>query len=267
MSGDFGKQSISRLVLIGLVGILGTLQTFDSFPNKLPLGANTSGEQNKFKYNQELIVLVHGLMRTYRSMSPLKSYLEKQGYRVYYYKYPSARYSIHNHALLLNEFIIKLLAENPGITVHFITHSLGGIIVREALARLPKEQLKKIGSLIMLAPPNQGSALAKLSVKVFPMVTYFIKPLIELSPDQTAYVHHVPVPNIKIGIIAGRFDAKVPLSSARLDGLPEPIVVNTTHTFIMNHRRTKELIKNFLEKGTFGGIPVVCSNLIHENCL
>jgi pimeloyl-ACP methyl ester carboxylesterase len=251
LSGDSGKQSIPKLVLIVLISILGSLQAFAFLPDKLPMAPSASEAQNKFKYKQEIIVLVHGLMRTYMSMSPLKSYLEKQGYRVYYYKYPSARYSIHEHALLLNEFIIKLLAENPEATMHFITHSLGGIIVREALAQWPKEQLKKIGSLIMLAPPNQGSTLAKFSAKVFPMMTYFIKPLVELSSDKAAYVHHVPVPNIKMGIIAGRFDAKVPPSSARLDGLPEPVVVNTTHTFIMNHGRTKELIKNFLEKGTF----------------
>lgn len=203
------------------------------------------------QHKGEIIVLIHGLMRTYMSMSPLKSYFEKQGYTVYYYKYISARYSIHEHSVDLNRYIADLIAKNPGVKIHFITHSLGGVIIREALMKLPKEQLKNIDSVVMLAPPNQGSALAKLSTKALPILNYFVKPLAELSSEQAAYVHHVPIPNIKIGIIAGRFDAKVPPSFARLEGVPEPIVVNATHTFIMNHRRTKELIKNFLETGSF----------------
>ena len=136
--------------------------------------------------------------------------------------------------------------------IHFVTHSLGGgIIVREALAKWSPNQLKHIGVLIMLAPPNQGSLLAKLSTKMFPLITSLIKPLAELSLEKGSYVHHVPVPHIKMGIIAGRFDAKVPPSAAWLQGQTEPIVINSTHTFIMNHAKTKKLILTFLEKGTF----------------
>ena len=190
-------------------------------------------------------------MRTSLSMWPLKFYLGRQGYQVYSYSYPSPKYSIHQHAIYLNQFIKNLLAKKPGIKVHFITHSLGGIIAREAIAGLSKEQIKNIGCLIMLAPPNQGSQLAKLSTKVFPMFTAQVKPLVELSSDQTSYVHHVPVPKIKIGIIAGRYDAKVPPDAAYLKGENAPMVVNSNHTFIMNNAKTKQLIINFLEKGTF----------------
>ncbi len=246
------KRLISKLLLILLFSVVGILQAFALLPNKqLPAKANTSLVSNQSKHNGEIIVLIHGLMRTYMSMSPLKSYFESQGYKVYYYKYTSARYSIHEHSVDLNRYIIDLLEKNPGVKVHFITHSLGGVIIREALVKLPKDQLRNIGSVVMLAPPNQGSALAKFSTKVLPVLNYFVKPLAELSSEQAAYVHHVPIPNIKIGIIAGRFDAKVPPTSARLEGVPDPVIVNATHTFIMNHARTKELIKNFLETGAF----------------
>jgi pimeloyl-ACP methyl ester carboxylesterase len=202
-------------------------------------------------HHRQIVVLIHGLMRTSWSMSPLKSYLEKQGYQVYYYKYSSTRHTIHEHGIYLNQFVTRLLKKHPGATVHFITHSLGGIIIREALANLKKNQLKQVGYLIMLAPPNQGSFLAKLSTKMFPLITTAIKPLAELSSEQSSYVHHVPIPKIKMGIIAGRFDAKVPPTAARLKGQNELVVINTTHTFIMNNPRTKELISNFLDKGTF----------------
>ncbi|KTD09116.1 lipase LipB [Legionella gratiana] len=203
------------------------------------------------QHAREIIVLVHGLMRTSLSMWPLKNFLKRKGYEVYSYNYPSPKYSIQEHGVYLSQFIKNLLAKNPGVKINFITHSLGGIITREALATLSKKQLKNIGSLIMLAPPNQGSKLAKLSTKMFPFLTFPIKPLAELSSDQTSYVHHVPVPNIKIGIIAGQYDAKVPPEYARLEGQNDPVIVNSNHTFIMNNAKTRELIMNFLARGTF----------------
>jgi Putative serine esterase (DUF676) len=190
-------------------------------------------------------------MRTTLSMYPLKSYLTKQGYEVYSYSYPSPKYTIKRHAMYLNDYIVDLAKKNPGVKINFVTHSLGGIITREAIAQLPEKDLKNIGVLIMLAPPNQGSYLAKLSTTLFPIITLVIKPLAQLSSEQTAYVHHVPIPNIKMGIIAGRFDAKVPPSSAILKSNIATVVVNSTHTFIMNNSHTKRLIVSFLKTGGF----------------
>jgi hypothetical protein len=190
-------------------------------------------------------------MRTSLSMSQLHYFLERQGYQVYSYSYPSAKNSIHEHAINLNQFIQTLIVQHPESHFYLVTHSMGGIIARDALAQLPLIQLNKVSGLIMLAPPNQGSVLAKFSTKVFPIISYFIKPLAELSSDKTSYVHNVPIPKVKIGIIAGRYDAKVPPTSARLKGLTEPEIVNSTHTFIMNNAQTKKLIMNFLEKGSF----------------
>lgn len=236
---------LKKSVLMVFISYSFIVQSYAFLPN----------EQRKIQvrpqHDKEMIVLVHGLMRTSLSMWPLKLFLHRQGYHVYSYSYPSAKYSIHEHGVYLNQFLKELSAKNPGIKIHFITHSLGGIITREALAMFSKEQLKNIGYLIMLAPPNQGSKLAKLSTQMFPTLTSPIKPLAELSSDYRAYVHHVPVPNIKMGIIAGQHDAKVRPFEARLQGQEAPMVVNSNHTFIMNNTKTKELIMHFLQKGTF----------------
>jgi hypothetical protein len=211
---------------------------------------------NAMPPKQEIVVLIHGLMRTSASMNSLRANLEKRGYTVYSYSYPSAKNSIHEHALFLNQFIKKLLIDNPAATLYFITHSLGGIIARDALATLSTKELKQVGSLIMLAPPNQGSALAKLSMQLFPMLSYFIKPLAELSSEQGAYVHRVPIPKVKMAIIAGRYDAKVPPASTYLKGAGKPVIVNATHTFIMTNTQTQKLIIHFLQHGTFDEFQV-----------
>lgn len=250
----FNNRLLVRLVLMVFIGMSCMVQAYAFFPDGRKQSNTTSiAAQVKPEQNQEIIVLIHGLMRTSLSMWPLKIYLKRQGYAVYSYSYPSAKFSIQEHGVYLNQFIKNLLEKNPGVKINFITHSLGGIITREALSSLSAKQLKNIGSLIMLAPPNQGSKLAKLSTEMFPMFTSPIKPLVELSSDHTSYVHQVSVPNIKIGIIAGRYDAKVPPEFARL-GQNEPVIVNSSHTFIMNNAKTKELIMSFLKKGTFAPV-------------
>ncbi|HIE3643823.1 TPA: esterase/lipase family protein [Legionella anisa] len=255
MSGTILKNRLLvRLVLMVFIGMGCMVQAYAFSPDSKKQTNTTSiAAQVKPKQNQEIIVLIHGLMRISLSMWPLKIYLKRQGYVVYSYSYPSAKFSIQEHGIYLNQFIKNLLEENPGAKINFITHSLGGIITREALSSLSPKQLKNIGCLIMLAPPNQGSKLAKLSTEIFPMFTSPIKPLVELSSDQTSYVHQVSVPNIKIGIIAGRYDAKVPPEFARL-GQNEPVIVNSNHTFIMNNAKTKQLIMSFLKKGTFAPV-------------
>lgn len=202
-------------------------------------------------HEHEIVVLIHGLMRTAGSMDSLQSYLRNKGYEVYSYSYMSFNNTIHEHSMSLYASIKKLLREHPGTKVDFVTHSMGGIIAREALAQLSPNQLKQIGCLVMLAPPSQGSSMAKVMKNTLPMFTYFIKPLAELSSDKTAYVHQVPIPKVKIGIIAGRFDAKSPPAAVRLDGQAEPVIVNAAHTFIMNNSQAQILVARFLEKGSF----------------
>lgn len=231
-------------------GFLSQSYAYSSFERSMRKPEHSVATGNKVP-QRELVVLVHGLMRTSMSMSFLKSFLENQGYLVNLYSYDSAKYTIKDHGVHLNRYISKLITHNPGVRIHFITHSLGGIISREAIAFLTPNQLEHIGYLIMMAPPNQGSFLAKISTKLFPLITSPIKPLAELSSDKTSYVHHVPIPKIKMGIIAGRYDAKVPPSSATLNEKADLVVINSTHTFIMSNFKTEKLILNFLEKGTF----------------
>lgn len=201
----------------------------------------------------QAIILIHGLVRTARSMQRLAAYLNEIGYDCYLYSYASAKLTIvkHSHELLDN--LLKLFSQNTQQQFSFITHSLGGIMARDALSKMTADQLTQVDNLILLTPPNQGSKLAEVAVTAFPFFANKIKPLADLSHKENAYVHQVQTPkNIHIGVIAARLDTKTPPKRTHLKEQNDFIIVTTTHTHVMNHPRVRRAIVNFLAYGAFG---------------
>ena len=85
---------------------------------------------------------------------------EKEGYNATNWGYPSKEGTIGEHALYLNEKLQEIARSHPGEPIHFVTHSLGGIIVRAALNLETCPEEAKRGAAVLLAPPNQGSSFA-----------------------------------------------------------------------------------------------------------
>ncbi len=190
------------------------------------------------------VFLVHGLGRSRASWSKLSRALRTAGYEPVAISYPTTRRSIEEHA----EALAALLdcAEDVR-TVSFVTHSLGGIVVRETLARdgAWKKRIA-VDRLVMLAPPSKGSRVAEILKDFLPFEWITGETGQGLTPERAA---KVPLPACPFGIIAGgRGDGKgynpifhgdndgvVSVEEAKLDGAADFLLVNSLHSFIMNH--------------------------------
>ncbi len=191
---------------------------------------------------REFVFLLHGLGRTSGSMRRLQRRLEAAGFAVRPWGYRSFRQSIADHADRLRADL-QAIRTGP---VHFVTHSMGGIIVRAALCPHPPPH---VGRVVMLAPPNHGSAVARV---LAPALGWFIRPLADLSDQEGSFVRTLGTPDgVCAGIIAAARDGKVRLGDTHLPGEADHVIVPGFHTFIMHRSDVADYVIRFLRTGAF----------------
>ncbi|MCH2101231.1 MAG: alpha/beta fold hydrolase, partial [Planctomycetes bacterium] len=144
--------------------------------------------------SERVAVVVHGLGRTRSSMSKIRNALYESGWEVLDMGYPSTRRSLSEHANQLGG-LLNHLAEDGAKQVDFVTHSLGGIVVRAAMAHedVWMDRLQ-VGRLVMIAPPSQGSAVAQALKDFVPFRAVMGEVGVQLSLEEMA---QVPEPTCK----------------------------------------------------------------------
>jgi hypothetical protein len=211
---------------------------------------------------QEEVILLHGLCRTSRSMLKMEHALTGAGYKVRNVDYPSRTASVEK---LADDAIGKVVSDcqRDGTTkINFVTHSLGGILVRSYLAR---NSISNLGRVVMLAPPNQGSEVVDKLGWLF-LFKWLNGPAgNELGTDKNSVPNQLGAANFPLGIIAGdrsinwinsflipgSDDGKVSVERTKLSGMTDHIVIHATHSFIMkNHEAIRQTIQ-FLHTGNF----------------
>ena len=198
--------------------------------------------------------LIHGWGVRATSMEPLAGALAGAGYTVFNYDYPSSRRDIEEHAtIFLDLYRQTIREEHIRRKVCFLTHSMGGILLRAAMAKMTEAECRRVDAAVMLGPPNRGSMLAHLGK--IDLVRAFNASLADMTTDADSYVMNIPAPPFlpPVGIIAGRFDGKVALRNTALpDGQSyQRTVVDCTHPGLRDPGNTLSPILTFFRKKSF----------------
>ena len=202
--------------------------------------------------NGETAVMIHGLFVGGFVLRRTAAFFLEHGCSVILYDYPTVRRNIREHSRRLADFLNSPLP-NPTGRIHFVTHSMGGLLLRRALPELSAERKKQLGRIVMIAPPNRGSDIAAWAVRRIPGSGNLIAPLHDLSsaPDSFANVWPVPEGMPETGIIGAKHDHQVRPEYTHLPGESGYLMLNGTHTGILFHRKTAEQAYHFLKFGSF----------------
>lgn len=215
----------------------------------------------------DTVVLLHGLGRSPLAMARLEQNLRAAGYEVRNLSYPSQRADIRT---LADSTLAPVFAAAPaGARIHIVTHSMGGILVRQYLH--DHGTPASLGRVVMLAPPNAGSALVD-RLQTWPLYRWINGPAgLQLGTDPDSVPNTLgPLPTgIELGVIAGDRslnplfsawldgpdDGKVTVSSTHLANESAHLTVPHSHTWLMWRTPVLIQVKTFLRTGRFSATP------------
>ena len=221
------------------------------------LSVNTEAESEA----AECVVLLHGLGRSGLSMKAVEWRLEKEGYDVVNQSYPSTQHPIEELATIaLSEALPKCPEDS---TIHFVTHSLGGILLRQYLSN---ETIPELGRTVMLGPPNQGSQLADFIQSI--KVADHLQPEAgrQLGTNDQSVPQSLGAVNFDVGVIAGNrnwrplvskplegqpSDGTVTVEETKVAGMSDFLELPATHTMMMWQEDVLEQIVTYLSTGSF----------------
>ncbi len=209
---------------------------------------------------QDCVILLHGLARSSHSLRKLEKSLAEEGFKTVNQNYPSTKDPIEK---LAEKYVSKAIgACGPSSQIHFVTHSMGGILVRQYLST---HSLNSLGKVVMLGPPNQGSETVDRLGKL-PGFKFFNGPAgMQLGTGKGSLPKSLNKADFTLGVIAGTQsinlilsyilpstdDGKVTLESTKLEGMAGHISLPVTHTFMMLNGEVIKQVIYFIKNGKF----------------
>jgi len=204
-------------------------------------------------------MVLHGLATPHMQLWPVRRALKRAGFAVRYVAYPSTRYGIAGLARRYVKPAVEAAAREGAGAVHFVGYSMGGVVLRQYLAREAPPGLRA-GRMVHIASPNHGTEIVDALREVPGFRWYYGQAGLELAADAGGITHGLPEePGVETLVIAGNrslnplgswifrraHDGTVPVESARLEGAAFKVVA-APHPLIQRRGETLEAMVRFL---------------------
>ncbi len=203
----------------------------------------------------QAVVLVHGLWLSGWAMALLARRLRGCGFRPCLFSYPSVRCDLRENAARLRSFSDRIEAS----TVHYVGHSLGGVVIQTMFAYSPPP---RPGRIVTLASPHRGSRAARaLAQRPWGrrILGASIAALLRGEPPRG-------LPDRDVGLIKaarpfglGRLfvdlaapnDGVLALDEMHWPGARDEITLDVSHTGMLISREVGKRVCEFLQLGRF----------------
>lgn len=209
--------------------------------------------------NAEVVVLIHGLGRSNTAMWRMAERLEEAGYRVKRVGYSS----FNQRPEQMIEAVSRQINEccnDPARRIHFVGHSLGGLMIRAYLQEFTPRQL---GNTVLVGTPNRGTEVAD-RFQGNCLVEFLMPAALALGTDENSLPNQLAPPYYPVGIIAGVSDEDendeylpgvddglVSVESTKLAGMSDFVEVKTSHSMMRYDPQVADQVLSFLQKGQF----------------
>ena len=210
----------------------------------------------------ENVVLLHGIGRTHRWLWKLERALQREGFATLNLDYASRKKPLDRLADDIDGPIRRFAAETCG-ALHFVGHSMGGLVARVYIA---KYRPKQLGRVVMLGTPNGGSEIADHLHGLALYRAYYGPAGQQLTTRLDSALSSLPPLDYDVGIIAGSRsiapiarlfrmpkpnDTMVSVASTGLDGMADHVVVRASHAGLPYHAAAIDQTIAFLRDGRF----------------
>ncbi|OBT13934.1 lipase [Vibrio sp. UCD-FRSSP16_10] len=228
--------------------------------------------EDEFSSHQnQQIIIVHGLARSASSMEKMSTRLSKHGYQVCVVDYSTLGRALdktlQDSTQQIDECIDQFesqFAQDKGSRIHFVGHSLGGLVIRDYLAKKPMvTHSSHFGEVVFLGTPNKGSDVADFfsSVKLLPLAGGTAA---SLTTKSDSLPNSLPNPDYPFGVIAGTHsypilkymfdnsnDGLVSVESTQLEGMQDFISVDIKHDTLRSDPLVTDLVVSYLNQRRF----------------
>ncbi len=212
--------------------------------------------------SSECVVLLHGVNRSWRAMRPMARALQLEGFTTVNVDYPSRSGTVDLIAPMAVGNGLEQCRATGAESVHFVTHSIGAILLRFEHQR---SAIPDLGRVVMLAPPNQGSEVVD-KTRFLPGASLVGgRALLQLGTSEDDIPAQLGAVDFEVGVIAGTGtmnpwmsamlpnpdDGKVSLARTRVDGMTDFLIVADNHHYIVEDEIVIRNTIRFLSSGSF----------------